>query len=128
MSRFLRYEIASPADREVIDRLVWSKTAFPPVEMDVLVGARQGRSTPQIFIAEIFPLQAPLAIGCSNKFGVLKHFVERRRVDRIQDSGSGPQPIADAFQIAHCVERLGFSAASAPRPSRKPIGPNHPNR
>src|SRR5216684_1238568 len=35
-----RHEIAGPANREVIDRLVRSKAAFAPVELDVLVGAR----------------------------------------------------------------------------------------
>ncbi len=35
-----RNEIAGPPNGEVIDRLVRSKAAFAPVELDVLVGAR----------------------------------------------------------------------------------------
>jgi hypothetical protein len=40
ISGFFRNEVAGPSNGEVIDRLVRSKAAFAPVELDVLVGAR----------------------------------------------------------------------------------------
>ena len=79
----LGHEIACPANREMIDRLVRSKAAFSPVEVDVLVRAHQNRIAAQILIVEIFSLQAALSAGRSDKFGVVKYFVERRFVNRI---------------------------------------------
>src|SRR3982074_911908 len=75
------HEIASPANGEMIDRLVRSEAALSPVEVDVFVSADQSRRPPQFFIAEIFRLQTAVPIRSSHKFGMIKYLFERRKVD-----------------------------------------------
>src|SRR5712691_4382943 len=128
VSGFLRHEISCPANREMIDRLVRSKTSLSPIEVDMLVGAHQCRTTPQFFIAKVFSFQTAIAAGRNNKLGVLKNLVERRRVDRVQDSGFYSQTIADAFQIADRIERFGFSTAASTGHCGVSIRTNYRNR
>src|SRR6267154_5966521 len=128
VSGFLWHEISCPADGEMIDRLVRSKAALSPVEVDMFVSTHQRGSAPQLFVAEVFTFQSILAARRNNKFGVVKHFVERRQVNRVQNSGFGPQTIADAFQKADCIERFGFSTTTSTRHRGICIWTNHRNR
>src|SRR5882762_1420549 len=121
----LGHEIASPANGEMIDRLVRSEAALSPVEVNVFVSADQSRHPLQFFVAEIFRFQTAVPIRGSDKFGLIEYVFERRNVDRVQNLSSGSETVAYPFQKADGVEWFGLGAASSADHCGIGIGPNH---
>src|SRR3984893_11411216 len=107
------HEITSPANGEMIDRLVRSEAALSPVEVNVFVSTDQSGRPPQLFIAEIFRFQTAVPIRGSDKFGMIEYRFERRNVDRVQNLSSRSETVADTFEKAHGVEGFGLGAASS---------------
>src|SRR6266571_687216 len=125
ITSLLGHEIASPANGEMIDRLVWSEAALSPVEVNVFVSADQSGHPLQLFIAEIFRFQAAFPIRGSDKFGMFEYVFERRNVDRVQNLGFRSETVAYTFQKADGVEWFGLRAASSADHCGIGIGTNH---
>src|ERR1700737_1793912 len=109
----------------MIHRLVRSEAALSPVEVNVFVSADQSGHPLQFFVAEIFCLQAVLAIRGSDKFGIIEYVFERRNVDRVQNLSSRSETVAYTFQKADGVEWFGLGAASSTTHRRVSIGTNY---
>src|SRR6266853_250542 len=109
----------------MIHRLVRSEAALPPVEVNVFVSPDQSGHPPQFFVAEIFCLQAVLAIRRSDKFGLVEYLFERRNVDRVQNLSSRSETVAYTFQKADGVEWFGLGAASSGDHCGVGIGTNY---
>src|SRR5258708_23074128 len=109
----------------MIHRLVRSEAALPPVEVNVFVSADQSGHPPQFFVAEIFCLQAVLAIRRSDKFGLIEYLFERRNVNRVQNLSSRSETVAYTFPNADVVEWLVLGAAFFAAHCRIVISPNH---
>src|SRR6202023_4269493 len=100
ITSLLGHEISSPANGEMIDRLVRSEATLSPVEVNVFVSADQSGHPLQFFIAEIFRFQTAVPIRGSDKFGMIEYLFERRNVDRVQNLSSRAETVADTFQKA----------------------------
>src|SRR6266851_104956 len=92
------HEIASPANGEMIDRLVRSEAALSPVEVNVFVSADQSGYPLQLFVVEVFRFQTAVPIRGSDKFGIIEYVFERKNLS------SRSETVAYTFQKADGVE------------------------